>query len=293
MRYLDQRAIRALGIAALVLAAVAAGNARAAIYEDTVLDDNPMLYWRLNETSGTTAADSSLFTRSGVYSGSVTLGAAGMPNGGNAVQFAGNDGRVTEEDGENYLLGETSLAIEIWLKADEVGSDRGILGGSTTAGGDTVLSMRYDSSGYRGGGNDVIKIAFSTNQGVQEYESASGVQSTEWQHLVINWVSGQGIELYVNGVLDAGSAHGANVDGTYTEGDVVGGALVGIDSLFLGESVKGDGTWLGLMDEFAVYDDPLSPGQIQEHYGNGIPEPATMLLLTGGALALLPKRRSA
>ena len=45
-------------------------------YGDAVLADNPVGYWRLDETTGTTAADSK-GTRPGTYANGVTLGQAG------------------------------------------------------------------------------------------------------------------------------------------------------------------------------------------------------------------------
>jgi hypothetical protein len=43
-----------------------------------VLADQPIGYWRLGETSGTTAADSSGYQRSGIYVNAPTLGAASL-----------------------------------------------------------------------------------------------------------------------------------------------------------------------------------------------------------------------
>ena len=45
-------------------------------YRDTVLADHPISYWRLDETSGTTATDVQL-ANTGAYVGSPTLGQPG------------------------------------------------------------------------------------------------------------------------------------------------------------------------------------------------------------------------
>src|SRR5207244_2656836 len=46
-----------------------------ASYESTVLADNPLVYWRLGESSGTTASDSSGHGVTGQYQAGVTLSA--------------------------------------------------------------------------------------------------------------------------------------------------------------------------------------------------------------------------
>jgi hypothetical protein len=49
----------------------------AGVYRSDVLADNPVGYWRLGETSGTTATDETANNHSGTYQNGVTLGAAG------------------------------------------------------------------------------------------------------------------------------------------------------------------------------------------------------------------------
>ena len=69
-------AIAVLAVLPVVLAATPAEAARSA-YPDLVLADSPAVYYRLNEASGTTAADSSGNNRTGTYTAGVTLGTAG------------------------------------------------------------------------------------------------------------------------------------------------------------------------------------------------------------------------
>ena len=64
------------------------------------------------------------------------------------------------------------------------------------------MSLRYDAQGSKGDGTNVIKAAIRTTDGVQTYESASDVQTTDWQHIALTWQSGQELKLYINGVMD-------------------------------------------------------------------------------------------
>src|SRR5205807_64318 len=50
-------------------------------YPGNVLSDGPLAYWRLDEASGTTAADLSGDGFNGTYNGSVTLGSSGLLTG--------------------------------------------------------------------------------------------------------------------------------------------------------------------------------------------------------------------
>ena len=68
--------------AVTTVAVLRAAPAFAATYASTVLADSPVAYWRLSETSGTSAADSSGNSHGGTYTSTgVTYGAAPDPVG--------------------------------------------------------------------------------------------------------------------------------------------------------------------------------------------------------------------
>lgn len=56
---------------------------------------NLIAYWPLGEMSGTDADDITATNANGVYSGTLTLGQAGIGDGSKAVSFGGLDGRVS------------------------------------------------------------------------------------------------------------------------------------------------------------------------------------------------------
>jgi len=74
--------------------------------------DSPILWWRLGEASGTTAADASGHSNTGTYQGSPTFGTTGLISGDTdtAVTFDGVDDRVISGTG---ISGYPSAAVTI------------------------------------------------------------------------------------------------------------------------------------------------------------------------------------
>ena len=90
------------------------------------------------------------------------------------------------------------------MKSDGVNTDRGFISSEKPNKKDETFSLRYNSKGSKADGTNVnvIKAAIKTTDGVQTYESASNVQTTEWQHITLTWQSGQKLKLYINSMLD-------------------------------------------------------------------------------------------
>ena len=87
-------------------------------YANAVLADNPIGYWRLGESSGTTALNSSAFGRNGTYNGGVTLGLPGaIPADSNtAAGFNGSTAFVSVA-GSPFNLAN-NFTLEAWVIND-------------------------------------------------------------------------------------------------------------------------------------------------------------------------------
>src|SRR5262245_28838411 len=85
-------------------------------YSDKVIADGAVAYWRLNETSGTTAVDV-IGGNNGTISGGVTLNQGGATvDGDKAMAFDGATGKVVALDGAYKQFGTGPCTIECWCK---------------------------------------------------------------------------------------------------------------------------------------------------------------------------------
>ncbi len=216
------------------------------------LKDGLVGHWTFDETRGRNVSDVSGNGNNAILK---ATGNPWKPNDGKirgAVQFKDTDG-ATVVNGADLINGLEAFTITFWVKSAEVRTDSGFIFSKTPNGKDEVFSMRYDAKGKRGGGRNVIKASITTTEGAQVYESASGVQTTEWQHIALTWRRGRELTFYIKGVLDQPTF---NSEATH-------GKLVGADRLLIGRGGKDiKGSWEGLIDDVRLYNRVLSPKEI-------------------------------
>ncbi len=111
-----------LGASSLLLGATLTSQTRAA-YSDVVLADNPIAYWKLDETSGSTATNSGSLGSSAnaSFTGAHTKGAASLAgNSGTSVQFTGGYVSPGNASGINQSGPFTQKTIELWFRANSL-----------------------------------------------------------------------------------------------------------------------------------------------------------------------------
>ena len=169
------------------------------------------------------------------------------------MKLDGSGSSAEDTNGLNYINGLDAFSVSVWVKSTSVDSDRGIFHGIDPDGGDVVFTLRYDAKGWAGGGTNVIKAGINTTGGAQQYESASGVQTTEWQHLVVTWSSGNQLALYIDGSADEPTD---NQDAT--EGEITDAT-----KFVIGKGGKdANASWNGLIDEVHLYNRVLETAEI-------------------------------
>ena len=116
-------------------------------YRDAVLADSPAGYWRLGETSGTTAADTSGNGRTGSYLNTPTLGQAGALTGDSntSVGFDGTSEHVSVP--YSGALNTASTSLEAWVyPTGGQGQFRAVVSNRDYVVGSTRGSILYASS---------------------------------------------------------------------------------------------------------------------------------------------------
>ena len=214
-------------------------------YRATVLSDNPISYWRLGESSGTTAADEQ-GTNPGTYIGSPTLGQPGLLTGdpNTAVAFNGTSARV------EIASIQTPRTIEAWIRttsmAQPIWSNRN----------NQRLNVGY---GIYFGTRDGRLFTYE-NEWTPPYLAGGPFVADGLPHQVV-WTmeesSGTG-RLYVDGQL----VFTGTQTGDFTQHPSQP-AQIGWDYDNMSEYFN------GTIDEVSVYSTALSPARVLAHYNAG------------------------
>jgi len=216
-------------------------------YAKLVLDHKPIAYWRLGESSGTTAADASGNGNNGTYTGGVTLGAAGalVRDPDTAAAFDGVDDRVVITNPTSLDVAQVS--VEAWVRPTLLSDLGGIFEKSVGGAVNSKYLLFQEGRNWRWR----VKPAATGFVTVSVPVSAARVTV----HLVGTY-DGSQIRLYK--------------DGTLVDGPTAAGALAtGDGDAHIGHKFSGVYPFYGTIDEVAVYDYALSPEQIASHYTMG------------------------
>jgi PKD repeat protein len=217
-------------------------------YGAAVYGASPDLYWRLDETSGTTAADSGALGNTGSYYGTYTQGVGGALAGASGTAASFNGGVVSSN---TAVTNPTTYTIESWFKTTTTQGGKIIGFGDQQNG----LSSNYDRHVYM---QDNGQLVFGTYTGqTNTVTSAKSYNDGLW-HYVAAAQSSAGMVLYVDGV-----AVGTNPQTSAQ--NYTGYWRIG-----------GDNTWgssspyfAGTIDEAAVYSQALTAQVIANHYSLG------------------------
>jgi hypothetical protein len=211
-----------------------------------VLSDSPAAYWRLDESSGTTAADASGSGNAGAYQYAPTLGAPTLVSGGtSSVAFDGGSQRVLVPDSPS-LSPTASLSLEAWVSANSLpaaGSYRTV----AIKGASYWLRVNGTTSGARA--QFYIRQGDAWRGTTADLSLAPGVA----YHLVGTY-DGSTLRLYVNGTQRGALAYTGAADDTTSPLQIAS---------------SGGSTWDGRVDEVAVYGQALAATAVATHHQAG------------------------
>lgn len=257
-------------------------NCSPTTYETLVLADNPIAWWKCDESGATTTAIDSIGTNNGTYSGNYTLAQVQLRVGGGlAPHFTawpaggtGNAGRVKVFATPTAYLDELTgfaFSVETWFKGDV---NYGELGAVNSG---TIFASAYDATfGYMN--FNLYKTIFTTN--IQSV-SAAGTKTPSTINLVANGATncikntiyhaiatydGFYMRTYINGILDGISALDDNTQEFFstTTGNL-GGSYIGSATLPNGVSTS----FNGYIGDVIVYRSCLTAANILARYNLG------------------------
>jgi PKD repeat protein len=215
-------------------------------YGAKVAADQPDLYWRLGEASGS-ALDSSSSGSIGNVTGGVVRGQVGAVGGTDtAASFDGINGQVTAQQSWSS---PSAYSTEVWFKTTSTKGGKLIGFGNTTSG----LSASYDRHVYMYSNG---KLSFGVNNGAQtSLVTAKSYNDGQWHHVVATQGT-EGMRLWVDTTL------------------VGSNTVTGAQSYLGYWRAGGDRTWgnttsnyiTGALDEVAVYARALTEKEVRDHY---------------------------
>jgi PKD repeat protein len=230
-------------------------------YGAAVHGDGPSTYWRMAETSGSTAADSSLSNDTGGYLNNPALG------GPSAIGAAGDRSVGLDGDNDNVASNSSRTApdrfsAEGWFRTTTSAGGK-ILGFGSSRTGDSSTTDRHvfmtNSGRLRFGTAFQGPQAVLPSQAV--IETGQSYNDGEWHHVVATQ-GAQGMRLYVDGVLAGSNPAAANTP-------MSGYWRVGGDSLAGWAARPSSDYFTGSVDEVAFYEHPLTADEVASHYAEG------------------------
>jgi hypothetical protein len=221
------------------------GVAPPSSYEQTIVGDAPGGYWRLNETTGSTAVKTAGAANNGTYT-NVTLGVAGLLTGaGNtAASFSGNNSRVRISS-NSAVSSSSRISVEAWIKPTALPSGSTV---HTIVGKSSSYLLQFEGS----------RLEFSIQQTFsrRRVQAPAGAIAVGGTYHVVGVYDGSALRLYVNGVQVAQSSR-------------TGSIRTNSNPLYIGSSNGSSQFFRGTIDEVAVYTTALTATQVTNHRNAG------------------------
>lgn len=220
------------------------------------INDGLIGYWKLDEGTGTSAADSSGYGNNGTLTNMEAADWGGVTKApvhfGNlyALDFDGSNEYVSVADAAIHDATDTAdMSIAGWFNRDAFTADNTIVakrnGQAST---DVGWGVYVDDS--------ADDIRFEISDGTDEYQldSTSAFTATGWNHFVVTWDQDNpaGSEIYVNGVADSA-----------TDTGTIGNIGDSSNAVVLALAAESDaGTpFDGKIDDLRLYSRTLSPSE--------------------------------
>jgi len=205
-------------------------------YQEQVIFDGASDYWPLDDPSGSSARNLAM-ANPGTISGGVTLNSPGVTADSKAMTFDATTGKILTA---TALTVPVTATIEYWFKQSV-----------SSAGQRPALTIRPEASLFVGTNSNVAEVWL----GGGLIDGPRNVRDNQWHHMVVVLTTGA-CAIYIDGALDISvtEAHGAHT----------GLARIAFDD-------TGTNSWLGSLQDVAIYPRALSAAEIAAHYALRVP----------------------
>jgi hypothetical protein len=227
-------------------------------YPQSVEADSPVGYWRLNETSGTTATDSWAGEQNGTYS-NVSLAQPGPLQGdtSTAAGFNGSSSSVSVPDSPSLEMANTqAFSVDAWIKTSSPNQE--IIASKLSAS-PTYQGWEF---GVDNAGDPYLILVNSWAANSFDMLSGRAVNDGTWHHVAVTYngsSNGQGVTFYVDG-----QATGSSV---YT--NALNSTSVSNAALTIGSRPSNALPFNGDISDLAIYRSDLSADRVAAHYQAG------------------------
>ncbi len=280
---------RSFAPACLLIAAVT--PALADSYSDAIMADNPLIYYRYQDTGSTVTdlgsgdVDGTVFSGAtqGVSAGPVAPLYPGFQSDNKGITFNGSSSSYVSVDtvslGNAGLEGASAVTVEFWLNPTSysTGVILDIPLGKAGFGDVTGIGVNISTDG-----NVRLSGRSNGNDSFQQYTfSDTGIGLNEWSQVTAIFdYTNDTVSLYVNGLS-------IGVSGTLAWGSsTLDGVDIATTDTRQGISRAGINPFEGALDELSIYNYGLSSTEIADHYAAAIPESSSMSLLMGSVVLL-------
>jgi hypothetical protein len=213
-------------------------------YALAVMADHPIAYWRLDDPAGSTTAVDLMHLVDGKYTGNCLLGQPGALSTDTAVRFDGQTCWVYLDDVPQLRFPANSpYTIEAWVDADAVPGYRHIFTREVRAG----APMDGYALLFSGPGVAQAERTVAT----QNIYAKAAIPALGFYHVAAVY-DGSNLDLYIDGIAGL---------------PVVAQMVMPIfpSPAFIGAAGPTDNVFQGVLDEIAIYDQALTPEQLQKH----------------------------
>jgi DNA-binding beta-propeller fold protein YncE len=221
------------------------GVAPASGYQQVVTADAPAGYWRLDETTGTTAAKAAGTANNGTYT-NVTLGAAGLiaSTSDKAASFSGSSSRV--QIASSAAVSPTAqVSVEAWIKPTAIPAS-----GSFASVTSKAESYSLQFNGPR------LEFTIMQSGTRRRLQAPAGAIAVGGTYHVVGTYDGTTQRLYINGAQSVSAA-------------LTGAITANTNGLYIGSWNGSQEFFQGTIDEVAVYTTALTAAKVSNHYVTG------------------------